>query len=380
MVKHDLPPLLKHHVAISDGRSGIEAPKALVAAIPEETAPLLDLANRHIVTSQQFDRASIVQLCRMAAQYESQASLHHRPLAGKILITVFNEPSTRTRLSFESAWHRLGGDIMSITDPNTTSSAKGESLEDMGEMYSSYGEVVVLRDSREAAVYDLMKTLRIPVINAGNGIDEHPTQALTDLYAIFKWRPDLLDPNLPGEKKIRVGIIGTPNRMRTVRSLLTLLSKFPAMLKEIVVVNHRLDIFDEGQREAFENAGIRLRVEDRLQRELPDLDVVYINAIAWIGETYESLTGDIQLSAGSPLKQGAIVLHPLARGDELDPSLDPTPHNWYFAQARGAVFLRMALLTCLTQRANLVMDVAAPVSSGAPNGPEEVRKEAGGRR
>src|SRR5690606_10760182 len=97
--------------------------------------------------------------------------------------------------------------------------------EDMGEMFSSYGEVVVLRDNRESAVYDLMKSLRIPVINAGNGIDEHPTQALTDLYAIFKWRPDLLDPSLPEDKRIRVGIIGTPNRMRTVRSLLTLLSK-----------------------------------------------------------------------------------------------------------------------------------------------------------
>src|SRR5690606_24308070 len=110
------------------------------------------LANRHIVSSRQFDRETVTQLCRMAAQYESMPSLHHRPLAGKILITVFNEPSTRTRLSFESAWHRLGGDIMSITDPGSTSSAKGESLEDMGEMISSYGETVVLRDSRETAV------------------------------------------------------------------------------------------------------------------------------------------------------------------------------------------------------------------------------------
>jgi aspartate carbamoyltransferase catalytic subunit len=373
MVNNDLPPILQHHVAIADGRSGIEAPKTLLAAIEEETAPLLNLANRHVVTSQQFDRDTIVQLCRMAAQYETMPSLHHRPLAGKILITVFNEPSTRTRLSFESAWHRLGGDIMSITDPSTTSSAKGESLEDMGEMFSSYGEVVVLRDNREAAVYDLMKTLRIPVINAGNGVDEHPTQALSDLYAIFKWRPELLDPNLPEAKKISIGVIGTPNRMRTVRSLLTLLSKFPEILKEIVVINHRLDIFDDGMREAFEKAGVLLRVEDRLQRELPKLDVVYINAIAWIGDTYESLTGDLQLDAKSPLKPGSIILHPLARGEELDPSLDATPHNWYFAQARGAVFLRMALLTCLTQRANLVMDVEAPVSSGAPSGPVEKR-------
>jgi aspartate carbamoyltransferase catalytic subunit len=357
----DLPPLLRRQVAVNDGRSGIEAPRALLDTVPEDSACLLDLANRHIVSAHQFDRETLVQQCRMAAQYESQASLHHRPLAGKILISVFNEPSTRTRLSFESAWHRLGGDIMSITDPATTSSAKGESLEDMGEMYSGYGEVVVLRDNRPDAVYTLMKTLRIPVINAGNGIDEHPTQALSDLYAIFKWRPELLLPKPPESSRIRVGIIGTPNRMRTVRSLLTLFARFPDMIREVVVINHRLDIFDEGQREELEAAGIRVRVEDRLKRELPQLDVVYINAIAWIGDTYESLTGDIQLNADSPLKPGSIVLHPLARGEELDPSLDLTPHNWYFAQARGAVFLRMALLTCLVQRTNLVMDVAAPM-------------------
>lgn len=362
----DLPLSLRGHVPIADGRAGIEAPRVLLDAIEEDTAPLLELANRHIVSSRQFDRDTMVQLCRLAAQYETMASLHHRPLAGKILITIFNEPSTRTRLSFESAWHRLGGDIMSITDAATTSSAKGESFEDMGEMFSSYGEVVVLRDSRETAVYELIKTLRIPVINAGNGVDEHPTQALSDLYAIFKWRPELLDPDLPQDKKIRVGIIGTPNRMRTVRSLLVLLSKFPEMLREIVIINNRLDIFDDGMREAFEKAGVPLRVEDRLQRELPHLDVVYINAIAWIGDTYESLTGDLQLNASSPLKPGSIILHPLARGEELSPSLDATPHNWYFAQARGAVFLRMALLTCLTQRANLVMDVEAPQETRHP--------------
>lgn len=360
MVGKELSPLLRQPVVISNGTIGTEAPKALLDVIPEETRPLTELANRHVVSARQFDRDAITQLCRLAAQYETMPSLHHRPLAGKILITVFNEPSTRTRLSFESAWHRLGGDIMSITDPGTTSSAKGESLEDMGEMFSGYGEAVVLRDNRETAVYDLMKNLRIPVINAGNGVDEHPTQALSDLYAIFKWRPELTRADLPEEKKIRIGIIGTPNRMRTVRSLMTLLAKFPAMLKEIVVVNHRLDVFDDGQREELEAAGITVRVEDRLQKELPNLDVIYINAIAWIGDTYESLTGDLRLGADSPLKPGAIVLHPLARGDELDTSLDATPHNWYFAQARGAVFLRMALLTCLVQRANLVMDVPAP--------------------
>jgi aspartate carbamoyltransferase catalytic subunit len=102
-----------------------------------------------------------------------------------------------------------------------------------------------------------------------------------------------------------------------------------------------------------------------LNRVLPELDVVYINSIAWVGETFERLTGDMKLSAQAPLKPGAIVLHPLARGDELDTSLDDTPHNWYFAQARGAVFVRMALLTCLTQRISQVADVPLPAANSS---------------
>ena len=123
---------------------------------------------------------------------------------------------------------------------------------------------------------------------------------------------------------------------------------------------HEVGQVDDGQREELEAAGLNIRVEHRLADVLPELDVVYINAIAWVGDTFERLTGDMKLSANSPLKSDAIVLHPLARGDELDPSLDETPHNWYFAQARGAVFIRMALLTCLTQRIGQVADVPLP--------------------
>ena len=101
------------------------------------------------------------------------------------------------------------------------------------------------------------------------------------------------------------------------------------------------------QRRGLEEAGLRLRVSDDLDRELPNLDVAYINAIAWKGESYESLGKRFSLDARSPFKPGAIVLHPLARGSELDASLDETPHNWYFAQARGAVFVRMALLSAM---------------------------------
>ena len=113
---------------------GFDRPRALVKAIDEDLAPLLDLVQRPIVSASQFSRDQLLQLARLAARFETQPQMITRPLTGKILISAFYEPSTRTRLSFKSAWHRLGGDIMSITDPATTGIAKGESLFDVGEM------------------------------------------------------------------------------------------------------------------------------------------------------------------------------------------------------------------------------------------------------
>jgi aspartate carbamoyltransferase catalytic subunit len=354
----ELHPLLGGPIRARSRHAGIERPQALLDVLPENPHALLALANRHLVSARQLDRELVVQLCRMAANLEVQPALMHTPLTGKILITAFYEPSTRTRLSFESAWHRLGGDILSITDPATTGIAKGESLEDVAEMFSNYGDVVVLRDNDERSVYQMIESLRVPIINAGNGIDEHPTQALADVYAVFKWRPDLATARPDG--KIRVGVIGNPGKMRTVRSLLLLLCLFTAAIDEVVIVNPADDLFAAGQREDLERRGLRVRVQRRLGEVLPDLDVVYINSIAWIGDTFERLTGDLGLSASSALKPGAIVLHPLARGDELDVSLDDTPHNWYFSQARGATFVRMALLTSMVERVHRVADVRPP--------------------
>jgi aspartate carbamoyltransferase catalytic subunit len=319
---------------------------ALLETIEEDSATLLDLANQSVVSARQFDRAKLIQLCRLAAKYENSPAPVQRPLTGKILISAFYEPSTRTRLSFESAWHRLGGDIMSITDPTTTGIAKGESYRDIAEMLSGYGDVVVLRDNNGAAIYEMMKSLRIPIINAGNGTDEHPTQALADMYTIFKWRPALLQATVAGQDRIRIGIIGVPGEMRTVRSLLLFLSLVPQAIEEVVVICNSDDVFSPGQREELEERGLRLRVSADMQAELPALDVVYINAIVWSGGGYQEHGSEYRLSKDSPLKQGAIVLHPLARGEELSTDLDETDHNWYFAQARGAVFIRMALLTC----------------------------------
>ncbi|WP_144391719.1 aspartate/ornithine carbamoyltransferase family protein [Pleionea sediminis] len=333
-------------------------PKALLKAIVEEGYYLKNLPQHHIVSSDQFGRNEVLQLFRLSAKFEGNPERFHSPLSGKILISAFYEPSTRTRLSFESAWHRLGGDIMSITDRSTTGIAKGESLQDVGEMFNNYGDCVVLRDSNEDSVHHMMESLRIPIINAGNGVDEHPTQALSDLYTIFKWRPGLIsDPeNTP---KVKMGIVGIPNKMRTVRSLLKLLAIFPEMFDEVVIIHDgsNQSVFDEGQLEQLKEKGLNVIVSTDLKSYLPELDIVYINAIAWVGNTFESFGDKFVLDKNSPLKKDAIVMHPLARGEELDKSLDSTSHNWYFSQARGAVFVRMALLTCMCERTERVMDI-----------------------
>jgi aspartate carbamoyltransferase catalytic subunit len=333
-------------------------PKALLKSIEEDGDILKELASKHIVSSDQFNRSVILQLFRLAAKYESNPERFSTPLQGKLLISAFYEPSTRTRLSFESAWHRLGGDIMSITDRTTTGIAKGESLQDVAEMFNNYGDCVVLRDNDENSVLHMMKSLRIPIINAGNGIDEHPTQALADLYTIFKWRPSLLKMK-KSSQKVRIGIIGVPNKMRTVRSLLKLFVHFPEFIEELTIIHSKKTkkIFDQKQKEQLEEIGLKVKTTHNLEECLPELDIVYINAIAWMGDEAETFGKEIKLNKKSPLKKGAIILHPLARGDELSTDLDETPHNWYFSQARGAVFLRMALLTCMSQRTERVIDV-----------------------
>jgi aspartate carbamoyltransferase catalytic subunit len=134
------------------------------------------------------------------------------------------------------------------------------------------------------------------------------------------------------------------------------------MVNEVVVIHapgieEEDTLFDPGQLEELLEAGLSLRCSTDLRSELPELDVVYINAIAWVGDSYEVHGGGFRLTRDLPFKPEAIVLHPLARGPELSTCLDDTSHNWYFSQARGAVFLRMALLTCMVDRADRVMDV-----------------------
>jgi aspartate carbamoyltransferase catalytic subunit len=347
---------------ISINRTGPEVygdshPKELLRLIVENGDYLQPLENQHILSADQFDQNTLLQLFRLAAKYESNPERFSTPLQGKILISAFYEPSTRTRLSFEGAWHRLGGDIMSITDRSTTGIAKGESLTDVGEMFNNYADCVVLRDNKEESLNEMKSSLRIPIINAGNGIDEHPTQAMADLYTLFKWRPQLIRKKVPDKNKIKVGVIGVPEKMRTVKSLLKIFSIFPQMFSEVQIFSND-EYTDNSLIDEMQERGLNVfRAKKSFKNSVSELDVVYINAIAWVGDSFETYGSEFKLDSKTPFKDGAIVLHPLARGEELSTELDNTERNWYFSQARGAVFVRMALLTCLVHRKGRVLDV-----------------------
>src|SRR5690606_19651872 len=297
-------------------------PKEFLRSIVEEGEYLRPLENQHILSADQFSRETLLQLFRLAAKYESNPHRFSTPLQGKILISAFYEPSTRTRLSFESAWHRLGGDIMSITDRASTGIAKGASLADVGEMFNNYADCVVLRDTREESLSEMMGSRRIPTLSAGSGIEEHPTQAMADLYTILKWRPALLRADLPPAQRITLGIIGVPGKMRTVRSLLKICSVFPEAFARIHVFHDGAGADDSGLLPELRSRGLDIVEHDGgFDAVVPQVDVVYINAIAWVGNGFERHGGQYRLDEHTAFKDDAIVLHPLARGDELSTRL-----------------------------------------------------------
>ncbi|MFO7563147.1 MAG: hypothetical protein R6X02_10930 [Enhygromyxa sp.] len=319
---------------------------------------LTELAGVSLIHVAQLSRETVFDLCKFAALLELTQIAEHRPLAGKLIITAFFEASTRTRLSFESAAARLDARILSVPDGKVTGVAKGESLADIGEMFNSYGDLVVMRHPRVTAVDEIRQNLQLPLLNAGNGTGEHPSQALLDWYCLLKWRPELVREDLDPKQRIHLGIIGTPKRMRAVRSFLLLTLRFAPALRKISLISEDPDPLEPELAGVVADSGVDLEIcQGGFREMLPDLDAIYMNSIALLGGeggAYEELDQGFALNADSPLKPGAVILHPLARRQELDVGLDDTEHNLYFAQAAGAAFLRQALLICLLGRIDRV--------------------------
>lgn len=324
-------------------------PRALLSAFENRVDfdYISTLAGTSVLSVDQFDRRMVGELCKFAALLESTEIASHHPLDGRLVVTAFFEASTRTRLSFESAVLRLDGKIVSVPDGRVTGVAKGESLADIGEMLNTYGDLVVLRHPAESATEQICRNLQLPLINAGNGSGEHPTQALIDWYALLKYRPKLLEGDLPEEERLHIGIIGTPRSMRAVKSFLRMCLRFEGVIRKVTVVSEMADSLGEVLRAEAEAGTILMETTDSLDTVLSELDVIYMNSIALIGGSYLNLDSRYKLTKGSALKPGAVIMHPFARNDELGTSLDDTPANLYFAQAAGGVYMRQALLIAL---------------------------------
>lgn len=324
-------------------------PGDLIAEKKINLSILNHLVGQSVLSVKQFDKQLVLELLKFAALLEATEIASCHPLDGKLVITAFFEASTRTRISFESAVLRLDGKIISIPDGKITGAAKGESLADIGEMFNAYGDLVIMRHTATDSLTRISEKLRLPLINAGNGSGEHPTQALTDWYAILKWRPDLAGAVAPG-KKIHLGILGTPGSMRAVKSFLYMSLIFKDAIDRISIVSEMADPLGEDVQQMLEASGTSCFITNDINEVLSDLDVIYMNSIAFLGDSYKTLDSRYKLHKNSKLKSGSVVLHPLARLDELSTSLDDTRHNLYFTQAHGAVFIRQALLISVLNR------------------------------
>jgi aspartate carbamoyltransferase catalytic subunit len=295
----------------------------------------------HVVESQQFSRPLLEELLDRADEIKSQPHRFAGRLNGQVMAALFYEPSTRTRLSFEAAMLRLGGSTMGTDNAREFSSAaKGETLEDTIRIVSGYADVIVLRHNEEGAARRAAAVSSVPVINAGDGPGQHPTQALLDLYTI---RDEI--GRIDG---IRIAMVGDLANGRTVRSLTYLLSKFRDIRICFVAppqVAMREDIKDH----LDEHHVAWVETQD-LDAVLPQVDVVYQTRIQkerFSDEaSYLALKGVYRIDAATlaRMRKEAIVMHPLPRVDEIAPEVDADPRAAYFRQARNGLYIRMALL------------------------------------
>lgn len=296
---------------------------------------------RHVIESQQFTVPMLIEL------FERTRGMEHVVARGgsldyqnRIMATLFYAPSTRTRLSFEAAMHRLGGSVLSTEHAGAYSSEfEGEQVEDSIRTIGGYSDVIVIRHPEDRGARRAAEVSPVPVINAGDGNGgQHPTQALLDLYTIYRQRP------LDG---LSVAIIGELDRGRTARSLAYLLAKFERVKlffvspPEFQMKPDILSYLDE--------RGVRYELESDIDRVIREVDVVYQTRIQ--PERVLDVNGLRRYAIDSKvvrrMKPDALILHPLPRTIELDKSVDADPRAMYFCQAKNGLYVRMALLTML---------------------------------
>lgn len=299
---------------------------------------------KHFIESQQLDRELLFQLFQKADELRGKENLDE--LKGKILATLFYEPSTRTRLSFESAMLRMGGRVISTENAKEFSSAiKGESVEDTIRVVSSYADCVVIRHYEEGTAKKASEVSPIPIINGGDGKGQHPSQALLDVYTIYK--------EIGRLDNLKIALVGDLASGRTARSLCYLLGKFNDI--EVIFVSPEGLKMKDDIKEYLKKHNVAFREEQELNEVLEEVDVIYMTRIQKeriSEEEYEKAKGKFIIDSESfkLIKPEARLMHPLPHVEEIKLPMEIEQNDKrvaYFRQAENGLYIRMALLAFL---------------------------------
>lgn len=305
---------------------------------------MASLKGKDILHGNQFSKKEIDSIMKVASDFEKELKKKDSLslLKGKILATLFFEPSTRTRLSFETAMQRLAGGVISMASAESSSAAKGETVADTARTVSQYADVIVIRHPRIGSAKEAADAAPIPVINAGDGAGQHPTQALLDIYTIRKEQGSL--------KNLVVSMVGDLKYGRTVHALVELLSLSQAKLYFVSPSTLRMP---EEITSNLRGKGVEVVETENLMEAASKSDLLYMTRIQ--KERFEDLS-EYERVKGSfivngeflkKLKKKITILHPLPRVDEISQDVDFYPGAAYFRQVRNGVFVRMALLAMI---------------------------------
>ncbi len=299
---------------------------------------LRNMGNRSIVSIADYSKEKIQELLDMAKEFEN--SPNRKILEGKVVATLFFEPSTRTRLSFETAANRLGARVIGFTDPKATSSSKGETLKDTIKMVSNYADVIVMRHNLEGAAQYASEVTNVPIIHAGDGSNLHPSQTMLDLYSIYKTQGTL--------ENLNIYMVGDLKYGRTVHSLLMSMRKYNPTFH--FIAPKELEMPEEYKLYCKQNNIRYVEQQDFTEDTISDADIIYMTRVQRERFTdlmeYERVKDAYILKANmlGKCRDNMKILHPLPRVNEIEYDVDDSPHAYYFEQAQNGLYARQALI------------------------------------
>ena len=296
------------------------------------------MENKSIVSIANYSKEKIQYLLDMATEFEAKPN--RRLLEGKVVATLFFEPSTRTRLSFETAANRLGARVIGFSDPKATSSSKGETLKDTIKMVSNYADVIIMRHYLEGAAQYASEVTHVPIINAGDGSNLHPSQTMLDLYSIYKTQGTL--------ENLNIYMVGDLKYGRTIHSLRMSVKKYNPTFT--FIAPKELEMPEEYKIYCKENGIKYTERQDFDENTLTDCDILYMTRVQRERFSdlmeYERVKDAYILRANmlGKAKPNMKILHPLPRVNEIEYDVDDSPHAYYFQQAQNGLYAREALI------------------------------------